>query len=455
MTTLESLILSYLANSLWQLPLLFAAGWLSARALRSLGPAAEHRLWVSVLLLQVLMPAAATIPWEAFRSLLDLPGAPLNNGQPNVSVVMGPGAAFGNPHLPVWFLAALTTAYSAITAWFAARFLWRLYTIRLLSRNAAAVTLRPHAADHWAQCADTFGVETASLGTSPQIYGPITIGIKRKLVLLPPDMLAALPDTELRTAIAHEFAHMCRHDFLKNLLYELLSLPVRFHPVLSLTRDRLMETREMVCDQLAASLADHRQYARSLLRLASLLVDGMQARTPHAIGIFDATSFERRVMRLTENPAYPSVLRRFTTAAACVLLGAGICSTTLALGVHIDALAVSNEQRPSKPTGPIPVKADIMQNHIEHKVPPVYPEDAKKAGIQGKVQLEAVIGKTGEVEELKVVSGPKELQQSALDAVRQWTYEPFLLNGEPVEVKTTIHVIYTLSGLKGLSSFNK
>lgn len=442
MTTLESILLSYFANALWQIPVLFAAGWLAARALRSLGPAAEHRVWVTVLLLQGLLPATSTIPLDDLRTLLNLFGGPPSIGQPHVSIVMGPGSALGSRHLPAWLLAILTIVYAAITTWFAVRFVWRLCTIRLISRHAAPVTLPAAAAAHWAQCAERFGVEAASLGTSTQIYGPITIGIKRKLVLLPTDILVTLPDTELRTAIAHEFAHMHRHDFLKNLVYELLSVPVRFHPVLFLTRDRLMETREMVCDQLAASLADKHQYARSLLRLASLLVDGMPARTPHAIGIFDATTFERRVMRLSEKPAHPSALRRFTTATACALLGIGICATTLAVGVHVEAFSAGDEQGPSKP---VAVKADVMQNLIVHKVPPVYPVDAKKAHIQGKVQLDAIVGKTGEVEQLKVISGPKELQQSSLDAVRQWTYKPFLLNGAPVEVKTTINIIYSLA----------
>ncbi|HUX28950.1 MAG TPA: M56 family metallopeptidase, partial [Terracidiphilus sp.] len=295
MTTLESMILSYLANALWQLPLLFGMGWLAARALRPLGSGAEHRVWVSVLLLQALLPAAATIPWDVLRALLNFSSGSLNHGQPNISVVMGPGAAFGNPHFPAWLLATLAIAYGAITAWFVARFIWRLNATRLLSNNAVAVELSADAASDWERCADTFGVTTASLGTSQQIYGPITVGIRRRLVLMPPEMLEVVPDTELRTAIAHEFAHMSRHDFLKNLVYEFLALPVRFHPALSLTRARLMESREMVCDQLAAGLADHHQYARSLLRLASLLVGGMPARTPHAIGIFDATTLERRV----------------------------------------------------------------------------------------------------------------------------------------------------------------
>ena len=157
-------------------------------------------------------------------------------------------------------------------------------------------------------------------------------------------------------------------------------------------------------------------------------------------------------MRLTEKPVQPSALRRLTTATVCALLGAGICATTLALSVHVDALAAGDDHSPSQPTGPVEVKANIMAGQIVHKVSPVYPGDAKKARIQGTVQLDAVIGKSGEVEQLKVVSGPKELQQSSLDAVHQWTYKPFLVNGEPEEVKTTIRVIYTLGDVKGLGA---
>jgi len=59
------------------------------------------------------------------------------------------------------------------------------------------------------------------------------------------------------------------------------------------------------------------------------------------------------------------------------------------------------------------------------------------------------------MEQVKVVSGPKELQQSALDAVRQWTYKPYLLNGKPVDVRTTINVTYTLAKSTGASSSEK
>jgi len=74
----------------------------------------------------------------------------------------------------------------------------------------------------------------------------------------------------------------------------------------------------------------------------------------------------------------------------------------------------------------------------------VYPEEAKEKHVQGAVTLHAIISKTGTVESLDVISGPEELRDSALDAFRQWTYKPFLLNGQPVEVETTIIVVYNL-----------
>ena len=85
-----------------------------------------------------------------------------------------------------------------------------------------------------------------------------------------------------------------------------------------------------------------------------------------------------------------------------------------------------------------------MEQRLLNKVTPKYPQEAKDARIQGTVVLDAIISKTGAVDSLRVVSGPKELQQSTLDAVRQWAYRPFLLNGAPVEVETTINVMYTL-----------
>jgi protein TonB len=80
------------------------------------------------------------------------------------------------------------------------------------------------------------------------------------------------------------------------------------------------------------------------------------------------------------------------------------------------------------------------------QIMPVYPPIAKTAHISGTVMLHAVIGKDGTVQNLEYVSGPPLLMKSAMDAVKQWRYQPTQLNGEPVEVDTTISVVFTLGG---------
>jgi protein TonB len=104
---------------------------------------------------------------------------------------------------------------------------------------------------------------------------------------------------------------------------------------------------------------------------------------------------------------------------------------------------VSSTQSAHPDPKSINVKPESLK--LVKKVNPVYPEDAKKDRVTGAVVLAAVIGKDGEVENLRVVSGPSQLQRSALDAVRQWRYQSFLLNGDPIEVKTTITVRYSLA----------
>jgi TonB family protein len=87
-----------------------------------------------------------------------------------------------------------------------------------------------------------------------------------------------------------------------------------------------------------------------------------------------------------------------------------------------------------------------MQGSLIYKTDPVYPPIAKAAHVQGAVVLRAIISKTGTIEDLRAISGPEMLKGSAMDAVKQWTYKPYLLNGEPVEVETTITVNYTFGG---------
>jgi TonB family protein len=130
--------------------------------------------------------------------------------------------------------------------------------------------------------------------------------------------------------------------------------------------------------------------------------------------------------------------------AACAALGLATCGTALALGMHVNAAPVGDNSNASKAPRQLTVSAAVMAGNLRTKVMPEYPPSAKKARIQGTVVLSAVVGDDGNIKNLRVISGPSELQQSSLDAVRQWTYKPYLLNGDPVEVKTTVNVVYSL-----------
>jgi protein TonB len=94
----------------------------------------------------------------------------------------------------------------------------------------------------------------------------------------------------------------------------------------------------------------------------------------------------------------------------------------------------------------IRVSSGVIQGNLYRKVEPAYPAIAKTAHVQGTVILAAVIGKDGSIENLHVVSGHPLLQAAAMDAVKQWRYHPYILNGEPVEVDTTVTVVFNLGG---------
>jgi len=91
------------------------------------------------------------------------------------------------------------------------------------------------------------------------------------------------------------------------------------------------------------------------------------------------------------------------------------------------------------------VSQGVAQGLLIKKVNPKYPDKARNKRVQGTVVLHAVISPSGDISELEVLSGDKLLVPSALEAVKQWKYRPYLLQGHPVEVETQITVKYTLS----------
>jgi TonB family protein len=328
--------------------------------------------------------------------------------------------------------------------YFAGRIAWGLVETRTLARCATRLTLTGDTALRCSQYCQRLGITAPlpEIAASPRVIGPITVGFRRGLLLLPPAVLA------------HELAHIQRRDFAKNVLYGLVSLPAVWHPLLWRTRARIAESRELVCDAVAAdaitaeAVAGRKQYAQSLLRLASMLACRPTTPTLHALGILsfnkDRNALERRIMTLTHKRTPMSTTRRFVIAAACGIIALATCTSALALHTDISALSPAGE---SAVPAPLHVKANVVASQKISGENPTYPQEARAKKIQGTVELALVIDKDGLPQGIHVKQSPSELlTKSAIKAVSTWRWRPYLLNGDPIEVDTTVNVTYNLAG---------
>jgi TonB family protein len=447
MNDIESRTLEYLLNSLWQVPLVFAAAWIAARIARRSGPRMEHRVWVSALMLEAALPACRFRLDGLLREVWDLAlrGSGTAGGRVQVVVNVGAISGAGMLRMPKEVFTGIAVAYGCSLLYFAGRLASGLWRTRLMERQADPVTLMGETKQRWERYGRIFGCEAATLAVSPMIAGPVTVGGRQGVMLVPPGFLENITEEDLDAVAAHEFAHMRRRDFLKNLAYGVLSLPAAYHPLLWLTRSRVAESREMVCDAMAAeAVAGKERYARSLLRLASLLVKGTPDKTLHAIGIFDANIFERRVMKLTQRPMEIRGARQFAMAAACVMVGLATCASALTLRMDVAASAaapVSQSESSARMT--VPPK-DMVAVYRKN---PVYPAEARanKDTLDGPVVLAVTVSEDGMPTEVHVTKSLRpDYDESALVAVREWRWHPYLLNGNPVAVDTTVTVNYSL-----------
>jgi protein TonB len=97
---------------------------------------------------------------------------------------------------------------------------------------------------------------------------------------------------------------------------------------------------------------------------------------------------------------------------------------------------------PALPKLGVPISQGVSGGVLVHKVLPTYPPVARQGRVQGTVVLEGVVTERGQIEELKVVSGPAVLTGAAMDAVRKWRYTPYVLNGKPIRKQTLINISF-------------
>ncbi len=163
------------------------------------------------------------------------------------------------------------------------------------------------------------------------------------------------------------------------------------------------------------------------------IVDG-QLRSP--------TKIPEKVQMITEDEPPPTMASGGVVGGVPGGVPGGQMGGVLGGIISSTPVAVPRVATPSR----VRVSQGVVQGNAISQPKPLYPQMARMARVSGSVVLQAVISKNGNIENLRVISGHPMLQQSALDAVRQWRYRPYLLNGEPVEVETQITVNFNLAG---------
>lgn len=340
------LLSSYVINAVWQAPIIGAAGWATSRMLRRLGPQSQHAVWVLTLVLITMVPATSLLLGRAQHA-----GALSDVEVHGVSRLSGSAHSIpllsANILLPSFVIYLLSILYLISLIAFALRLCWRFRCTMGLVTEATSVSLESEREQLWQRAAKAFSVESAVLLCSRRVPGPVAAGFRPGMLLLPTDFVENTTSAEFLSAVAHECAHISRHDFQNNLAYELAGLFTSFHPVTWMIKSQIAQTREMICDRMVADTLMHPHiYARSLLGLASKMPFTEPATISHAVGIFDNNTLETRIMLVKAKNARVRFVWRccLITLATLVLVSAAGVSGTLTRNVAAQAANSSTHQ---------------------------------------------------------------------------------------------------------------
>jgi TonB family protein len=178
------------------------------------------------------------------------------------------------------------------------------------------------------------------------------------------------------------------------------------------------------------SLAGPEKPENKLLAAESLQTETALEELPDTLSYLPQSIFNEPAVRQTSR-----VGRIFRFAIPILLVGAALGWWRWQEQWKELESPIAVEDRASS-RSPLQVAPDVMENRLAHEVTPEYPESARQAGVQGTVLLDIVVSPEGAVTQIKPVSGPDSLSRAAIDAVRWWRYQPYLVNGQPASWKS-------------------
>lgn len=331
-----------------------------------------------------------------------------------------------------------------------------------------------------------------SVVRSPWVDVPTVIGWVRPTILLPIGALTGLSTQQLEAILSHELAHIRRHDYLVNSLQNIVETLFFFHPSVWWLSRQVRIEREHCCDDVAVGACGSAVvYARALAALEESRASQMPlalaatggslvARVRRLVGPAGADGRQPALpigvcvvvimfgVSLTSRAAAPNAIAQ-PPAPVATPRTAALQSDLRVMREAIDRFHVDKARYPesleelvserhlratalqvvtpvaSAPPQPLRVGGNIREPRKTLNVAPTYPQAAREAGIEGIVILEATIDTDGSVANVRVLRSIPDLDQAAINAIRQWRYEPTRLNGEPVAVMMTVTVSFSLT----------
>jgi beta-lactamase regulating signal transducer with metallopeptidase domain len=328
MRTSSQLLLNFLLNAAWQIALIAALASAGAWLLRSSAARYRHWLWVVAFCLAFLVPAATSIRayFEIAAPATVIEPIPISESVVQTQIENSSGSVSVLP--PVIQLNAdlaliLIGLYAIFLLYRSFKLVQAWRNTRLIKRNALELEADENIAAIINKCESDLATGSKSIRVmrSETLPVPVTMGLAQPVIILP-DALLREGNTELLTsAIGHEFIHVTRNDYVLNFIYELLYLPLSFHPAAALLRRRIKQTRELSCDELvAARILDAEVYARSLLRLAGSAPALRQLSVTTTVGIADADILEARIMSLLTKPRMTTRWKKMLLVVVSILL---------------------------------------------------------------------------------------------------------------------------------------
>ncbi|HKE56369.1 MAG TPA: M56 family metallopeptidase, partial [Pyrinomonadaceae bacterium] len=377
----SQVLLTFLLNACWQIPLITLLALVAARLLKTEVARYTHVLWVAALLLSFLVPAltSSNVLVEALGEMTVKERIGTPNLEDPVAVATTlptptTGFAWQRPgfaavQLDLYLATALLLLYGAFVLYRAFKLAQAIHTTRVIRRTAQPLEPSRQIAAVIARCEEAIGSRRVEVRSSSSVSVPITVGLIKPLIILPDDLLREGNRDLLMSAIGHEFIHVARRDYFLNFLYELIYLPLCFHPAAAVLRRRIKQTRELCCDELVAErVLDRETYARSLVRLASDTPALRRLSVTTTVGIADADILEVRIMSLLRKPKFNARWKKILlTVVSLLLVIPCVAAAAFAMRFEVDLTARNQAQEPSQQEKEAKEKATVEQHRRQEE----------------------------------------------------------------------------------------